>query len=287
LASVPIEFSDQGSNSLERGLIGFAFPPIEAGAPKDDTMAPLIQCLEPQPAHSMRPSAMSEPIPFPINRKRGIGSSGPGGDAFEFRVQTAPADIAESVRLRYRAYVDHGYLTPCSSGEYRDAYDTLPTTAMLGAYDDHRLVATMRICFCMPQHPLSTLPCAPYYPALASLAGGSNRRLMEVSRLAIEPSIGNTSYRTTLYGFMVRSAFAAARAAEVSTILVATRPERVAYYKHLLGFKQVGVPAHYPPGDLLITLLAGSLEEADRRVSTRNRFFRITETELARMRQAL
>ncbi len=145
----------------------------------------------------------------------------------------------------------------------------------------------MRLCFCLPQHPLSTLPCAPYYPNLASLKEGPNRGLMEVSRLAIEPSIGNTSYRTTLYGFMVRSAFAAAWAAEVSTILVATLPDWVTYYKHLLGFEQVGLPALYPPGDLPITLLAGSLEEAGRRVNVRNRFFRNTDTELARMRQAL
>lgn len=230
---------------------------------------------------------MSELIPIPSNRRSDLRLSAPGIDAFEIRIQTAPADIAESVRLRYRAYADQGYLAACSSGEYRDAYDTLQTTAMLGAYDGHRLVATMRLCFCLPQHPLSTLPCAPFYPALASRVGDPKRGMIEVSRLAIEPSISNTSYRTTLYGFMVRSAFAAAWAAEVSTILVATRSDWVAYYKHLLGFEQVGLPAPYPPGDLPITLLAGSLEEAGRRVHVRNRFFRITETELARMRQAL
>ncbi len=171
--------------------------------------------------------------------------------------------------------------------EYRDAHDDNQSTATFGAYDKGCLVASMRVCFGLPGHGLASLPCAPYYPALAGLVSSATHGLVEVSRLAIEPGIGNTSYRATLYGFMVRAALAAARAAGVSHILVATRPDWVATYKHLLSFEQVGEPAFYPPGDMPITLLAGNLEDASKRAWMRNRFFRVGDAEIAHMRRLL
>ena len=64
----------------------------------------------------------------------------------------------------------------------------------------------MRLCFSFPTDPLTSLPCAPYYPALGELKIKASHGLAEVSRLCIEPEIGNTSYRATLYG-LVRVSF--------------------------------------------------------------------------------
>lgn len=206
---------------------------------------------------------------------------------FEMRLLFKPADISEALRLRYRAYASQGHIPMVDDAEYRDAHDDNPSTATFGAYDRGRLVASMRVCFGLPGDGLSSLPCAPYYPALAGLVSNAPNGLVEVSRLAIEPGIGNTSYRATLYGFMVRAALASARAAGVSHILVATRPDWVATYKRLLCFEQVGEPALYPPGDLPITLLAGNLEDASKRAWMRNRFFRVGDEDIAHMRRLL
>ncbi len=196
-------------------------------------------------------------------------------------------EIRDALRLRSRAYAAQGFRLSDETDEYRDRHDTLPTTALLGSFDGDRLVAAMRLCFSLSGDDVSTLPCAAYYPDVATLKQVSPGGLVEVSRLSMEPEIANTSYRTTLYGFMVRSAFAAARAAEVSSVLIATKPEWVAYYKHLLGFTEIGEPALYPPGGIPITLLAGALVQASQLAVVRNRFFRITDEEIASMRRAL
>jgi hypothetical protein len=231
---------------------------------------------------------MSEIIPL----GRGTRSTSPqdprnNADAFEIRLLTRPSDISEALRLRFKAYADQGYVARADGAEYRDAHDDMSTTAIFGGYDNGRLVATMRLCFSLPGDDLSNLPCAPYYPALAAYKATAADGLVEVCRLGIEPAIGNTSYRATLYGFMVRSAFAAARAVGVSAIVVATKPDWVPYYKHLLSFEQMGEPAFYPPGDIPITLLAGHIDQASHRARMRNRFFRVSDDDIARMRRML
>lgn len=233
-------------------------------------------------------SDKSELVPFRLRRAPSALDPRNNADAFELRLLSRPADLSESFRLRQRAYANQGLISRGSDGaEYKDAHDDLSTTAIFGGYDDGRLVASMRLCFSLPADGLETLPCASYYPTLGAFKRNAVHGLAEVSRLCIEPEIGNTSFRATLYGFMVRSAFAAARAAEVSAIVVATRPDWVSYYKHLLSFEQVGEPALYPPGDMPITLLAGHIDHASRRAQMRNRFFRVSDDDVARMRRML
>jgi hypothetical protein len=229
----------------------------------------------------------SELVPFRLRHAPSAADPRNNADAFEIRLLSRPDEMSDVYRLRHRAYADQGHIERVEGAEYRDAIDALPSTALFGAFDGGRLVAGMRLCFSLPDDDLSALPCAPYYPDLAALKSKSDSGLVEVSRLSIEPEIGNTSYRATLYGFMVRSAFAAARAAEVSAIVVATRADWVPYYKHLLSFEQVGAPAFYPPGNEPVSLLAGNIDQATRRASLRNRFFRVSDDDVARMRRLL
>ena len=52
-------------------------------------------------------------------------------------------------------------------------------------------------------------------------------------------------------------------------------------------FHPIGLPALYPPGDFKITLLGGSLEQAQSRQRMQNRFFKITDEEVASMKDAI
>ncbi|MCU0953662.1 MAG: autoinducer synthase [Hyphomicrobium sp.] len=229
----------------------------------------------------------SELLAFPTRRAPNADDPRNNADAFEIRLLSDRADISGALQLRHRAYASQDLIPRQDAAEYRDDHDLLPTTAIMGGFDQGSLVASMRLCFCLPGDDLSTLPCASYYPALSELGKNARGGLVEVSRLATEPDVGTTSYRATLYGFMVRSAFAAARAAGVSAVVVATRGNWVPYYKHLLQFQQVGEPAFYPPGNIPITLLAGKIEQASRRAELRNRFFKVSEDDVARMRRML
>jgi N-acyl-L-homoserine lactone synthetase len=209
-----------------------------------------------------------------------------GSFSFELRVATSAQEQAEILALRKRAYSAMGYETG-PAFEYTDAFDTLPTTVLVGAYDAGKLAGGLRLCFSNPWQTLASLPCASHYPALKDVKRQAQGALMEVSRLSIEPSISNTSYRTTLYASLVRAGFIGAQAANVSKILVATRPDWVRFYQYMLGFEVIGEPAFYPPGDMRITLLGGSLSLAEKRQRLQNRFFRITLEEIASMKTAL
>lgn len=206
---------------------------------------------------------------------------------FELRVLANEGDVSEATALRLRAYEAMGYGITSESGEYTDRFDTLATTVLLGAYDQGRLVGSVRLCFNHPWQTVSSLPCGPYYPALKEVKSNVDGALVEVSRLSIEPGINNTSYRTTLYAFLVRAALTGAQAAEVAMLLIATRPDWVKFYKYMLGFEVIGEPAFYPPGDFKITLLGGSLKQAETRQRLQNRFFKITPGEIASMRIAI
>lgn len=207
--------------------------------------------------------------------------------SFELRILDKPADIREALLLRGRAYAGVGYDVNCGNGEYRDQFDDMPTTVLFGAYDQDRLVGCVRLCFSHSGQSLSTLPCASHYPALEDVQPEQPRGLVEVSRLSIEPGLNNMSYRTTLYAFLVRASLTGALAAGVSMLLVATRPDWVRFYTYMLGFRQIGEPAHYPPGDFKITLLGGSLEQAQMRQRLQNRFFKISDVEIASMTRAI
>lgn len=211
------------------------------------------------------------------------------GDAqsFELRVLSKESDISDATALRLRAYQAIGYDVSSDDGKYTDKFDQLATTVLLGAYDQGRLVGSVRLCFNHPWQTVSSLPCGPYYPALKEVKSKVDGALVEVSRLSIEPGVSNTSYRTTLYAFLVRAALTAAQAAEVSMLLIATRPDWVKFYKYMLGFQPIGEPALYPPGDFKITLLGGSLKQAETRQRLQNRFFKITPDEVASMRVAI
>jgi N-acyl-L-homoserine lactone synthetase len=211
------------------------------------------------------------------------------GDAksFELRILDGKTEKREALLLRGRAYSAIGYDIEQAGEEYTDHFDALPTTVLLGAYDGERLVGCVRLCFSHARQALSTLPCAAYYPALKDVHRQQAHGLVEVSRLSIEPGLNNMSYRTTLYAFLVRAALTAAMAAGVSMLLIATRPDWVKFYRYMLGFQQVGEPALYPPGDFKITLLGGSLEQAQMRQRLQNRFFKITSEEIVSMKLAI
>ena len=208
--------------------------------------------------------------------------------AFDMRIVTLPADRQACFALRLRAYAV--YLPPNeipANGLYTDPFDDLATTLVMGAYDAGRLVASMRLCFSRAWDSTLTLPCAPYYPELETIKSSSSGALMEVSRVAIDPAITNTSYRTTLYASLVRLGLIAANAADVSTILIATQAASEKFYRYMLGLERIGEPAFYPPGDFKISLLGGAMEQARLRQKCQNSFFGVSDDEVARMRQAL
>jgi hypothetical protein len=212
-----------------------------------------------------------------------------GSSRFPFEMEIASSIEARQVAygLRGRAYAASGMVQGVSDGHFSDAADTNPNNLVILARDGERYVGTLRVCMSYPGQSLSALTCAPYYAELAALKSRATGALVEVGRMAIDPTITNTSYRTTLYASLVRTGYIAALAADASHILVTTKPDWIAFYRKMLAFEVIGEPALYPPGDMPITLLAGSIVTATKMQRAQNAFFRITDEEIASMRAAI
>jgi N-acyl-L-homoserine lactone synthetase len=235
-------------------------------------------------------NVMSNPIAFRPLQKRRVSPAGVvTGAGFPFQIRVASSDAArqDAFALRYRAYRALGYVEENAAATFADKNDALNSTVIFGAYQDDVCIGTLRVSFSLTHQDHATLPCAPYYPEVTELKSASSGPIVEMSRLAIDPSFTSTSFRTTLFAALVRAGFLAAQAAEVSTILIATKPEFARFYQYMLGFKVVGQPAAYPPGDHRIVLLAGSFSQAELRQSAQNAFFKITGDEITSMKAAL
>lgn len=228
---------------------------------------------------------MSDPITFRPRQVVSLQKS--RAFPFEVRVLKNEQNRSDIFALRYRAYRAAAHIDDHPSGQYHDAHDPLSSTIIVAAYDNSVCVGALRVNFSMPWQSVETLPCAPYYPEVARLKREATGGVVEMSRLAIDPAITNTSYRTTLYASLVRAGFLAAQAAGVSMIFVATKPEWTRFYEYMLGFKMIGNPAFYPPGNLPIALLGGTFDVALRRQRAQNAFFKVTADEIVSMRAAI
>jgi N-acyl-L-homoserine lactone synthetase len=228
---------------------------------------------------------MSEPITF-VPRQTAV-LAGSKKFPFDIRVLSRTSDRREVFGLRYRAYRDAWGIPEDASEQFSDSHDDLDSSLILAAYDAGVCVGALRLCFSQPWNSASNLPCAALYPGVVGVKNKAAGTLLEISRLSIDPDITNTSYRTTLYAALVRAAFIAAQAANVATLLVATKADWVKFYQYMLGFETIGEPAVYPPLVGPVSLLGASIGEAHKRQKTQNAFFRITPDEIASMRSVM
>jgi hypothetical protein len=204
---------------------------------------------------------------------------------FDIRVVCSEAELKKAWSIRYRAYLAVGYIEPSVDERYTDATDFAPGTIQLAAYDGNRCVASMRICHSTNKNDRHLLPCAPYYPDV--MTDPDLTSMVEVSRVAIDPDITNTSYRATLYGSLVRTALMSAQVLDAKTILIACKAAWVRFYQVMLGAAAAGQPAFYPPGDIPITLLAIERSAAQRKQRSRNAFFAFGSDEIERLQKSL
>src|SRR5690606_20750023 len=108
----------------------------------------------------------------------------------------------------------------------------------------------------------------------AALKQETQAPLMELGRLALHPSIKNCSYRSTVYGALVRSGILTCMATDIAVTLVTSQLKWRAFYEYICGFKAISEPRLYPPGGVPVVLFARDFRTADTRRIAQNRFFR-------------
>jgi len=198
-----------------------------------------------------------------------------------------PSDARrDAFALRHRGYAHAGLIEPSPFGIYSDLYDDLPTTVVAALWRREAPIATLRLSFYDPGAAGKTLPCETVYPEMAAFKAKADGRVVELSRLAIDPEITNTRYRARVYAAAVKAGLSAALAMDAQHLLVATQTKWRAFYEHVMGFKAMGPAQFYPPGDVPVVLLSRRLDDSVLK-RTRNMFFAIDGGEIEALRADL
>jgi len=193
----------------------------------------------------------------------------------------------EAISLRHRGYVAAGLIEPSPFGTYSDPYDDLPTTIVAALFRRGACLSTLRVSIWSPDTDGPALPCEKIYPEVASFKARATGPVAEISRLAIDPAITITRYRSRIYAASIRSAILACLALDVQHLLIATQMKWRHFYEQAFDFEAVGPPQLYPPGNVPVVLLKRDIDEILLKRMASNLFFKIDEGELAELRTLL
>jgi N-acyl-L-homoserine lactone synthetase len=215
-----------------------------------------------------------------------------GGDAdknfpISLKIYSSTADKSELYRLRYRAFNAAGWIGDNEAGALSDGYDVLPSTFAIGAFHNEQCIGTLRLAL-GGAAASGLMPCEELFSQeIAALIADGNDRLVEFSRMAVEPSLTNNSFRTTLYASLVRAGFILTHAADIDTVVVAVHRRFSMFYQAMCGFKVLAKSDAYGDISEPTHFLGREMHELDARRRLRNAFFIFTRDEIERARHTL
>lgn len=197
-------------------------------------------------------------------------------------VYSSTSDMTELHRLRYRAFLAAGWIKENEVGMLSDRFDELKTTVAVGAFHNGACIGALRLAFGGAHAPPLSMPCEDEFSnEVDALIAHGGERLVEFSRMAVEPTLTNRSFRTTLYASLVRAGMILTKASGVDVALVAVHKNISPFYQAMCGFEVLGTSASYAEIDeptVFLGLKAHALEERRRQ---RSGFFAFSPEEIA------
>lgn len=160
--------------------------------------------------------------------------------ALDFGLAVTFGDFEEALRLLHDQYVWRGYMAPEPSGRRLSLHNALPTTKLLVAKADSRVVGTLTVfvdsCLGLPMD-----------EAFGEELGGlrqRGRRLAEASSLAVDQG-----YRSSGVAILVRllrvAVLYAARVARLDELCFTLNPRHREFYERLFPFRWFKEPRPY------------------------------------------
>jgi hypothetical protein len=201
-----------------------------------------------------------------------------------FTAGTAKRDI---YALRYRAYIEGEFITPREDALFFDEFDDLETSYTVGAFDNGSCVGTLRVTFGQGRAGGRTMPCQAIFPQIGTLEAKGFGRVVEFTRMAVEPELTNTSYKTTLYATLIRAGMILAHAGRADFGLICVHPDKAKFYQMIAGFKPMAEADNYPGINAAATLLGREFRALNSKGARQNPFFRVTPVEIERARVSL
>jgi N-acyl-L-homoserine lactone synthetase len=203
-------------------------------------------------------------------------------------IYASMSDKTDLYRLRYRAFKDAGWIPENSAREFRDRFDALETTIAVGAFHEGSCIGSLRLALGGKGASPGSMPCEDQFPdEVEALAEGGRKRLVEFSRMAVEPGLTNRSFRTTLYASLVRAGLILTTAAAVDVAVIAVHRNTSPFYQAMCGFEVLAKSASYAGIAEPTHFLGLNFKALDERRKRRSAFFAFTAEEVETARQTL
>jgi hypothetical protein len=215
------------------------------------------------------------------------GAKGPAVFPLEIKIFGPGTDKRAIYALRYRAFIEAGLISQRDDALFADAYDELPTTTTIAAFDAVTCVGSFRLTFGQGNPAGDTMPCQEIFPEVGHLADGGYGRIVEFTRMVVAPELTNTSFRTTLYAALVRAGLIVAHAARADYGLISINPSQVRFYEMMCGFRELARAENYPGINAPAVLLGCDFQALDEKRTRQNPFFRLAPAEITRARSIL
>lgn len=204
------------------------------------------------------------------------------------KLYASGSDRTDINRLRYRAFRTAGWIGENDDATFADRYDDLPSTRTIGAFHAGECIGSLRLAFGGAGWPRGTMPCeAEFDGEILALDPERTQRRVEFSRMAVEPSLDNQSFRTTLYAALIRAGLIAATAARTDIALIAVHRRVSRFYQAMCGFRVIGTSASYAEIAQPTDLLSLRFSEIERRRRRSNAFFTFSAREIEAAGRAL
>ncbi len=193
-------------------------------------------------------------------------------DRIDYRLAETEADREEIYRLRYRAYLQEGAVSPNSELKVYDRYDDLPNSWTFGLFLDGVLASSLRISVASPEHP--DTPSMPVFPDLLEPQLRQGRVMIDPTRFVADPS---REKRCPELPYMtVRLAYAACAHFKADLGLATVRTEHQAFYRRVFFHEAISGPRVYPGLLKPICLMAVDFPVMKDKVFARYPFMRST-----------
>ena len=203
-------------------------------------------------------------------------------------IYSSRSDMTELHRLRYRAFLAAGWIKENDAGMLSDRFDGLGTTVAVGAFYNGACIGGLRLAFGGADAPPLSMPCEDEFAdQVHALIVQGSKRLVEFSRMAVDPALSNRSFRTTLYASLVRAGVILTIASHVDMAVVAVHKNVSPFYQAMCGFEVLGTSPSYAEIEEPTEFLGLRAHALDERRKQRNGFFAFSPEEIAAAERAL
>ena len=200
-------------------------------------------------------------------------------ERIEYRLAETAEDRDAIYRLRYRAYLKEGAVSPNPQRIVTDRHDEAPNSWIFGIHFEGQVISSVRISIGSPQHPV--IPSSDVFPDLVGSWIAEGKVLVDPTRFVADPLRGQ--HLTALPYMTLRLAYVACAHFNADIGLASVREEHQAFYRRVFLHQPVSGPRVYPGLLKPICLMAVNFPAQRDQVARRYPFFRSTGFERHRL----